>query len=447
MTIGGITDIIIGILAEEKSYNVPQICIKYNLCEGTADEAFNSKRLYIGRRLKGKSNLFILDMAERVAKDYNSKELRRAISQYKDMQKYEINGNIRRALLDELYSIDEQLEGELSIIPFLNRIWNLSKIPSPYGGDGTMRDSVYQHMVKNDDWSYNDLFDSYLDLVGADDSIFEKFLESLVNPVVRKGNKQRTMVTMINSHIVEDGYELIEHGSNLGIPVYKLMNITTGVEGQVKNIIFAAVGPKPELVFTDAVNNDISVVKNEENCLIFDKAIPEIGLKWVDLVSWWETSNYHKRGEENLDRELFLRLKKTLDKGIESDFFTKYYIIFRKVLGDELPALIPQVYLHYDPKTMAQLKGQKRLERQRMDFLMLLSDRHRIVIEIDGKQHYSKGDKASPTLYSSMVAEDRRMKLAGYDLYRFGGYELTYGNMDKLIEEFFKKLFRKYSVK
>jgi very-short-patch-repair endonuclease len=59
-----------------------------------------------------------------------------------------------------------------------------------------------------------------------------------------------------------------------------------------------------------------------------------------------------------------------------------------------------------------------------MDFLLLLPGRRRVVIEIDGKQHYAAGEKASPRLYAEMVAEDRRLQLAGYEVFRFGGYEL-----------------------
>lgn len=447
MTICGIESILIEILAEEKAYDVPSVCEKYSLDYGTEEEAFNSKRTYISKRLKGKSNIFILDMVNRVAEDYNSKELRRAIALYNDMQRYQINGNRRRALLDELYSRKVILEGEIDIISFLNRIWSLKKLPSAYGGKGAMEDSVRQHMIRNDDWSYSELFDTHLDLVGSDDEVFAKFLESMVSPVIRKGKVQREMLALINSYIIEDDYELAESGSSIGIPVYKLMSTKKGVQGQAKNIIFAAEGFKPELVFTDAVNNDISIVKYEDNCLVFDKRIPESGLKWDDLVAWWSTSKYHNLNEQNIDKELYIRLYKTLDKALEQPFFNHYYKLFKDELGGKLPALIPQVYLHYDPKTIAQLKGEKRLERQRMDFLMLLSNRHRIIIEIDGKHHYADGDKVSPKLYSDMVAEDRRMKLAGYDLYRFGGYELTYGDKEQIIEGFFRKLFDKYDIR
>lgn len=58
-----------------------------------------------------------------------------------------------------------------------------------------------------------------------------------------------------------------------------------------------------------------------------------------------------------------------------------------------------------------------------MDFLVLLPHCKNIVIEIDDKQHYSENEQASLRLYAKMVAEDRRLNLTGYELYRFGGYK------------------------
>ncbi|MER5708450.1 hypothetical protein [Streptomyces sp. NPDC002122] len=67
-----------------------------------------------------------------------------------------------------------------------------------------------------------------------------------------------------------------------------------------------------------------------------------------------------------------------------------------------------------------------------MDFLLLTPDRSRIVIEVDGVQHYADATgKASPRLYSEMVAEDRRLRLMGYDIYRFGGHELARDEQDR----------------
>lgn len=52
------------------------------------------------------------------------------------------------------------------------------------------------------------------------------------------------------------------------------------------------------------------------------------------------------------------------------------------------------------------------LNRQRMDFLLLLPRAVRIVIEIDGKQHYAEESAASPTRYAEMMRADRDLRFA-----------------------------------
>jgi very-short-patch-repair endonuclease len=144
---------------------------------------------------------------------------------------------------------------------------------------------------------------------------------------------------------------------------------------------------------------------------------------------------------------------------VEKIFFDTYKNKFIKgktqEIQSKIPALIPQIYLHYDPKTIKELEKEgteQRLKHQRMDFLMLFSNSKRVVIEIDGKQHYANGDTVSPKLYAEMVKYDRWMRLKGYEVYRFGGYELTTSlsntkeQIEKLIEDFFNDLFRKYNV-
>jgi very-short-patch-repair endonuclease len=81
--------------------------------------------------------------------------------------------------------------------------------------------------------------------------------------------------------------------------------------------------------------------------------------------------------------------------------------------------------------------------RQRMDFLLLPSERARIVIEVDGKQHYADAnDKASPSRYAEMVREDRAIRLRGYEVFRFGGAELAGAAGESLADKFFEDLLR-----
>jgi len=81
-----------------------------------------------------------------------------------------------------------------------------------------------------------------------------------------------------------------------------------------------------------------------------------------------------------------------------------------------------------------------------MDFLILFSNYERVVIEIDGKQHYSADDKPSPEKYSEMVSADRKLRLAGYEVYRFGGFELQGDNGKAVVESFIRELFKKHGV-
>ncbi len=119
------------------------------------------------------------------------------------------------------------------------------------------------------------------------------------------------------------------------------------------------------------------------------------------------------------------------------------------------PALLPQVYLHFDPLTERQrrtLNKPRRLARERMDFLLLLPGGVRIVIEVDGKHHYAREVppesgrwEVAADLYSEMLAEDRELRLKGYEVFRFGGREILESREDlSSIRRFFGDLEARY---
>ena len=73
------------------------------------------------------------------------------------------------------------------------------------------------------------------------------------------------------------------------------------------------------------------------------------------------------------------------ENAAEAFIFTRYCALYG-TRGFDTPALIPQVYLHYDPYTR---RASMPLTRQRMDFLLLLPHRRRVDIELDGVHHYA----------------------------------------------------------
>jgi hypothetical protein len=219
-----------------------------------------------------------------------------------------------------------------------------------------------------------------------------------------------------------------------------------GVDGHLKNVIFASTGPKPKIVLRDAINNVIEVVENAETCLFYDRPLTDSGLSWGELVAWWRAmSSLNDQSDAEVGRNLYRRLAASLASEPERTLFRTYCARYGREAGDKQPALLPQVYLHYDPRTRKERGGQPSiLMRERMDFLLLLPHGIRIVLEVDGKQHYAEEDTASPKLYSEMVAEDRKLRLRGYDVYRFGGYELTQTTAADMLQQFFDGLHARY---
>jgi hypothetical protein len=213
-----------------------------------------------------------------------------------------------------------------------------------------------------------------------------------------------------------------------------------GVDGEARNVIFAAVGRKPTIVVRDAVSNVLEVTEGADRCLMYDRPIGEEGLSQATLAAWW-ADRKSLAGLQVRQRAagLYRRLIQSLDNDAERAIFDAYCALYG-THGFDLPALLPQVYLHYDP--FAKGWGGS-LVRQRMDFLLLLPDRRRVVIELDGVQHYAdpRTRLAEPAWYAMMVAEDRKLRLAGYEVFRFGGAELV----DKIaaadmLREFFSEL-------
>lgn len=137
-----------------------------------------------------------------------------------------------------------------------------------------------------------------------------------------------------------------------------------------------------------------------------------------------------------------------------------YFEHFGRLEPASLPALLPQVYLHYDPYTKRERGQEQVLARQRMDFLLLLASTVRVVLEIDGQHHYGDSEadgrfRANASKYATMAAEGRRLRLAGYEVYRFGAGELQLrlGSQEELtadalvmVVNFFKALFRRHGL-
>lgn len=360
----------------------------------------------------------------------------------------------RGRLIQGLAEMGIPWSGVLDDVEFLGRLYDLDSLPSTDRRYDTAGGDIFMHRVVNPmDWDEDWIFhDSRFGLADGDDALV-RFLAEMLHPVVRTDLAEvEELRAFLNSVLAHDGYEVVQTGAISGAPVFTGRRIGSGVRGSMKNLIFAAIGPKPEIVLDDAVNNDLRIVRNEENCLVYDRALAGHGLRWNELADWWaDREHMAARPKRAVWLSLHQRLRASIDasNGAELRIFDAYAKRYA-AHGADIPALLPQVYLHYDPYTKAhyQPKDSTPLQRQRMDFLLLLPHNARAVIECDGKQHYADDDgRASPRRYAAMMAEDRDLRLKGYEVYRFGGAELTDTPAARqLIETFFDRLAERYAA-
>ncbi|MFI6263475.1 DUF559 domain-containing protein [Micromonospora sp. NPDC051006] len=339
--------------------------------------------------------------------------------------------------------------GDLDEPDFLARLYPLEEMPSNDPRYDTAGRDIFQHRVLNpldwpDDWIFRD---ERFGLADNDEALLA-FLVEMLHPEVRTNLAEvEQLRDFLNEVLIHDGYEIVQVDAISGAPIFDYRLIGSGVRGSMKNLIFAALGPKPEIVLDDAVNNDLHFVRNAENCLVYDRPLGAHGLTWAELTDWW-ADRQGMTGEpyRDISRSLYRRLDQSLgDNDAERRILRTYAGRYVR-LGPDIPALIPQVYLHYDPYTATERRAPGPLPRQRMDFLLFLSHRARVVIECDGKQHYADADgRADPRQYADMMRADRDLRLKGYEVYRFGGAELVDDDVAQhLLSAFFDRLHQRY---
>ncbi|MFD6125278.1 hypothetical protein ACFWHE_27085, partial [Streptomyces hydrogenans] len=172
----------------------------------------------------------------------------------------------------------------------------------------------------------------------------------------------------MNEHLRPMGIELRQSGHLDGYPRFALVPLQFAHARAPKNVVFGTPS-KPDIRFLSAVGNDVEVVNG--NALIYDRTVTDDGIRRRDLRSWWQERE-HLTDPNEATESLCARL--------------------RAGLPDNSPG-------------------------------------RRIVLEVDGSQHYTRDRGRTPDTvkYAAVVAADRDLRLSGHEVYRFGHDELRDG--------------------
>ena len=200
----------------------------------------------------------------------------------------EIPQRTRREIAREL-DLDAVTRNADRFMALLDRLWVLDSPLDPWtDGSSSLRGQVHRHVLRNPgDWSAEDLFEQ-LGAFEAGDARFAQFLEGLASAdVVPDEPTQRRVVAVVNPHLRAVGAELRETGTDGGYPVFSVVSTRAAQTRPPKNLIFAS-PVKPDIRFSDAIDNDIEIVGNADKVLVYDRPIGSDGLRWRDLQAWWK---------------------------------------------------------------------------------------------------------------------------------------------------------------
>jgi hypothetical protein len=153
--------------------------------------------------------------------------------------------------------------GALLETDFFSRLYDLDELPSNDPRYTTALQDIVQHRVMNEDWDDDWIFHDWrFGLAGSDKALLQ-FLAEMLHPAMRTDPVE--VERLRNSSTAcwpTTATSWSRSTTSAAPPLFAPRRIGAGVRGTMKNLILAAIGPKPEIVLVDAVNNDLRITDN-----------------------------------------------------------------------------------------------------------------------------------------------------------------------------------------
>lgn len=219
-------DAVASVIAAEKAYNVPALCVRLGLDDGEESEAMSSKARYASARLAKLPVDGLISVARALLEETDDFALREITNLIAERDTPQISDLTRRRLL----SVFEggEICTEYDELEFIERIWPISLMSGDQNardrgdwGFRSLKDDIIQHMRRNDDWSNRDLLER-LGLMRCSRALLFRFLEASVHPTTVDEATQQVRVERVNASIQHDGYRLMRTGSMSGSHIYSI---------------------------------------------------------------------------------------------------------------------------------------------------------------------------------------------------------------------------------
>jgi hypothetical protein len=216
-------------ISDFKAYDVPGICSRIGLADGTPDEAYSSKNKYASKRLAGLPWNEVLGAARKLLSSTDDFYLSEAVAKVEETSIDTITEITRRRIIS---LFDKRgICTEIEDIEFLSRLWPIGKMASVYGiSSRTFEDDIRQHTIANHDWENKELLE-FAGSLSCSQTQFFKFLALVTDPLVQTAETQAELVEKINGYLFHDGYKLVQGRVRSGCPYFQVRPIPKGAPG------------------------------------------------------------------------------------------------------------------------------------------------------------------------------------------------------------------------
>jgi hypothetical protein len=175
---------------------LPEICADVGLSRGP-EVPDVSLRERVHRKFQILESDRVPHVIAAVGEKYHDLELEEDALSVVERDQRPITEITRRDIARSLGTIE--MQGALGLLEFLERIWpRLEWMTGPDPLGNLVITGIRQHMIKNQDWSVEELF-VQLGALHCSRKRFGALLELTVSPFVRRGNEQVEIVEWLNA--------------------------------------------------------------------------------------------------------------------------------------------------------------------------------------------------------------------------------------------------------
>jgi hypothetical protein len=217
-------------ISNEKAYNVPGVCVRYGMADGTGDEAFSSKYKYVMSRAQHLTADKVMAVAEALHAETPDFSLGEAIAKIRENGEHVISELTRRRIIDAIEHVP--LSARTTEIEFLQKLWPVTTMNPPAGSAElfmlSMEEYVNRQLFVHDGKANRPILEG-LGIYTASQALFFCFLEALTDPLAREIPEQMDLVMRLNVILATDKFLLKEVGRVSGSPRFQVQPLSTDV--------------------------------------------------------------------------------------------------------------------------------------------------------------------------------------------------------------------------